>query len=340
MLNNLISDPYLKALVCLVFSFALSFLGIKIFLARAKAKFIQPIRDSGPATHKAKKNTPTMGGMFIIAASVVTSLLFLDLTNHYVLMVLLVFLSFGVIGLVDDLLKVYKKNVNGFKGSVKLVIQFLLIAAVVIWLKILDPYHLKNLVILPFAGGMSFGLGNALYFLLVAFVIVGSSNAVNLTDGLDGLVSVPAIINLLCLIILILAAANPTSVFYTANGQELIFFCVSLIGAILAFLKFNLHPAKIFMGDVGSLAIGAALGVIAVILKQEIVFFIISLVFVAEAVSVILQVGSYKLRKKRIFLMAPLHHHFEKLGFSEKKVVCLFWSAAIVCAGLGLSLLY
>jgi phospho-N-acetylmuramoyl-pentapeptide-transferase len=179
--------------------------------------------------------------------------------------------------------------------------------------------------------------------LFVNFVIVGTSNAVNLTDGLDGLVSVPAVINLCCLIFIIHAASSPTlaSKFQLPQVKfsgELIFFCISLIGALLAFLTFNLKPAKIFMGDVGSLAIGSALGLIAIIIKEEFIFFIISILFVAEAVSVILQVGSYKIRKKRIFLMAPVHHHFEKLGWSEQKVVKSFWAASLVFAVLGLTI--
>ena len=227
-------------------------------------------------------------------------------------------------------MKVIYKNPNGFRGSIKLVIQFMIIGAAFVWLGSVDAIHFKNRVYLPIGSGHWISLGIVLYVLFVTFVIVGTSNAVNLTDGLDGLVSVPAIINAVCLGALILIGTNPDPTnqkFFVPNipdSQELVYFCITLIGAILAFLTFNLKPAKVFMGDVGSLAIGSVLGVIAIIIKQEFVFFVISILFVAEAVSVILQVGSYKLRKKRIFLMAPLHHHFEKLGLHESEIVTKF----------------
>lgn len=282
-----------------------------------------------------------MGGIFIVLGTLLSTLLFLDLSNSYVLIALFVFLSFAAIGLTDDLMKVLFKNPKGFRGSFKLIIQFLIIGIVFVWLGHADSLHGKTEVLLPIGKGYWIALGLTLYVLFVTFVIVGSSNAVNLTDGLDGLVSVPAIINLLCLIILLIVAnsyeisqrlhATPVK-----DSGELIFFCISLIGSILAFLNFNLKPAKIFMGDVGSLAIGSVLGLIAIIVKQEFIFLVISVVFVLEAVSVILQVGSYKIRKKRIFLMAPLHHHFEKLGWSEKKVVRTFWLASLLAAMIGI----
>lgn len=283
-----------------------------------------------------------MGGIFIILATILTTLLFLDLNNHYVWVVTLVLFSFSIIGLTDDLLKVIYKNPNGFRGSIKLIIQFAIIGITFLWLVHIDPIHFKNKVFLPIGHGHWISLGLALFVLFVTFVIVGTSNAVNLTDGLDGLVSVPAVINLICLSTLIFVASDPIIshelyIPYIANSKELIFFCCALMGAILAFLTFNLKPAKIFMGDVGSLAIGSVLGLIAIIIKQEFIFFIISLLFVIEACSVILQVGSYKIRKKRIFLMAPIHHHFEKLGWSEKKVVRSFWTAALGFAILGMA---
>lgn len=282
-----------------------------------------------------------MGGIFIVLGALLSTLFFLDLSNHYILITLFVFLSFAAIGLTDDLMKVVYKNPKGFRGSIKLIIQFLIIGATFIWLGKVDSIHSQTGVLLPIGSGYWIALGLTLYFLFSAFVIVGSSNAVNLTDGLDGLVSVPAIINLLCLITLLFVANSyeiSAKLHATAvkNSGELIFFCIALIGAILAFLSFNLKPAKIFMGDVGSLAIGSALGLIAIIIKQEFIFFVISLIFVLEAVSVILQVGSYKLRKKRIFLMAPLHHHFEKLGWSEKKVVRTFWLTSALSALIGM----
>lgn len=268
-------------------------------------------------------------------------MLFIDFTNRYILVICVIFLTFAAIGLTDDLMKVLYKNTKGFRGSIKLVIQFAIIGVAFLWLGSIDDIHFSNKVFLPFGHGHYVTLGIVLYVLFVNVVIVGTSNAVNLTDGLDGLVSVPAIISLCCLILLVYASSTPelAQSFYVPHVKfsgELIFFCVALIGAILAFLTFNLKPAKIFMGDVGSLAIGAVLGLIAIIVKQEFIFFVISILFVAEAVSVILQVGSYKVRKKRIFLMAPLHHHFEKKGWSEVKVVRRFWLTSALFAAIGM----
>lgn len=285
-----------------------------------------------------------MGGVFIVIATTITTLLFLDLSNSYIWITLLVFLSFALIGLTDDLLKVIYKNSKGFRGSIKLIIQFLIIGVAFVWLGETNLIHANNRVFFPFGHGHSISLGAVIYILFVTFVIVGTSNAVNLTDGLDGLVSVPAIINLTCLSALIYIVsdyyiANKFYLPYIKNSTELMFFCACLIGSIAGFLQFNLRPAKIFMGDVGSLAIGSAIGLIAIIVKQEFVFFVISLLFVTEAVSVILQVGSYKLRKKRIFLMAPIHHHFEKLGWPEQKVVRIFWLSSLICAALGMMII-
>lgn len=340
----LLQNFWIKSLVCLLSSYVIGFFGIKKFITFvSKKKLFQPIRNDGPATHQAKKKTPTMGGIFIVLATLLSTLLFLDLNNSYIWITLFVFISFAAIGLTDDLMKVIYNNSNGFRGSVKIVIQFAIIGVAFLWLGTVDLVHLKSRVFLPIGHGHWISLGVVLYVLFFTFVVVGTSNAVNLTDGLDGLVSVPAIINATCLAVLILVATHPylAKDFHVpsiANTRELIFFCFTLIGAILAFLTFNLKPAKIFMGDVGSLAIGSVLGLIAIIIKQEFIFFVISILFVCEACSVILQVGSYKLRKKRIFLMAPLHHHFEKLGWGENKVVATFWAASMLFAVLGMTI--
>ena len=340
----LLQNFWLKSLICAASSYIIGFFSIKKYIVFINKKQIfQPIRSDGPATHQAKKKTPTMGGIFIVLATLVSTLLFLDLSNSYIWVAIFVFISFALIGLTDDLMKVLYNNPNGFRGSIKIVIQFAIIGAAFLWLGSIDIVHFKNRVFLPIGHGHWIPLGIVLYVLFVTFVIVGASNAVNLTDGLDGLVSVPAIINAVCLSALIFVATNPEfakkfSVPAIKNSQELIFFCAALIGGILAFLTFNLKPAKIFMGDVGSLAIGSVLGLIAIIIKQEFIFFVISILFVAEAISVILQVGSYKLRKKRIFLMAPLHHHFEKLGWTEQRVVRTFWSASALFAALGMAI--
>jgi phospho-N-acetylmuramoyl-pentapeptide-transferase len=342
---TLLQNFWLKSLICLISSYIIGFFSIKkyIIFINQKQNFFQPIRPDGPATHQAKKKTPTMGGIFIILATLFSTLLFLDLKNSYIWIVIFVFITFAIIGLTDDLMKVFRKNIRGFRGSIKIIIQFAIIGIVFLWLGSINEIYFKSRILLPLQHGYWISPGIIPYILFVTLVIVGSSNAVNLTDGLDGLVSVPAIINIICLAGLIFIAANPLlakkfSAPEIVNCAELIFFCVALTGAILAFLTFNLKPAKIFMGDVGSLAIGAVIGLIAIIIKQEFIFFVISILFVAEAVSVILQVGSYKLRKKRIFLMAPLHHHFEKLGWSEQKVVRVFWAAALLFAILGMTI--
>ncbi len=342
----LLQNLWVKAFLCLASSYIIGFFSTKKYIkfANANPQFFQPIRESGPATHLAtKQKTPTMGGIFIVLSTLASAALFVDITNRYVLVVSVVMITFAAIGLTDDLMKVLYRNTKGFRGSIKLVIQFTIIGIAFLWLGLIDPIHLQNRVFLPLGHGHYITLGIVLYVLFVNVVIVGTSNAVNLTDGLDGLVSVPAIINLLCLIFMIYVASSPSMADKLHLPQvkfsgELIFFCLCVIGAILAFLTFNLKPAKIFMGDVGSLAIGSALGMIAIIIKEEFVFFIISILFVAEAVSVILQVGSYKIRKKRIFLMAPLHHHFEKLGWSEQKVVKSFWGGSLAFAALGMAI--
>lgn len=344
--NYFAANLWLKSFVCLGFSYLVGFLATRKYInfAHNNPKFFQPIRSDGPQTHiEAKKKTPTMGGIFIILATLLTTLIFIDISNRYILVACTIFITFGLIGFVDDYLKVFYRNTKGFRGSYKLIIQFAIIGAAFLWLGAIDQMHFENRIFLPLGKGHYVALGIILYVLFVNVVIVGTSNAVNLTDGLDGLVSVPAIITLCCLILLIYASSTPQLAehFYVPHVKfsgELIFFCIALIGAILAFLTFNLKPAKIFMGDVGSLAIGSVLGLIAIIIKQEVIFFIIALLFVIEAVSVILQVGSYKIRKKRIFLMAPIHHHFEKMGWSEVKVVRFFWLTALLFATLGMGL--
>lgn len=276
----------------------------------------QPIREDGPQNHLSEKcKTPTFGGAFIALATIISTLIFVDLSAK-IQIILFVFASFAAIGLIDDLIKVICKNSNGFKGSIKLITQFAIIGASYLWLKQIGEID-TNIAIFE----QNIALTPILFVIFFTCVIVGSANAVNLTDGLDGLVSVPVIINLICLITL-------------SNSPEISNFCIILIASTFAFLQFNLKPAKIFMGDVGSLAIGATLGLIALIIKQEFAFFLISLLFVIEALSVIIQVTSYKLRKKRVFLMAPIHHHFEKKGWSEGKVVLVFWCFAAICAGL------
>ncbi len=347
-LSNSLFEGYLQQVIfrlsfVFIIAFAIAYIGIKFFISFIHKKHIyQPIRDDiGLQTHvNEKKKTPTMGGIFIILGTLISTLLFATLENNYVVATLFVMISFAAIGFIDDYLKVAKKNTKGFKGSIKLVIQFTIVGAVLLFLQNTNSLYLNGEVAIPFTK-MAIDLG-VFYVFFATLVIVGAANAVNLTDGLDGLVSVPAIVALICFIVIAYIAANShlaarfCVININAVGQ-LIIFCTAMIGAILAFLKFNIKPAKIFMGDVGSLAIGASLGVLAIILKKELLFGIIGLLFVIEAVSVILQVGSYKLRKKRIFLMAPIHHHFEKLGWGERKVVRVFWAASLLFAGIAMS---
>lgn len=338
---------WFKALICTLSSFLICFFSIKKYLVFIQKKALfQPIRSDGPESHlKTKKNTPTMGGIFIILAAMATTLLFIDIKNRYIIVALVITAVFSLIGLTDDLLKVIFKNPKGFRGSYKLIIQFLAISLCYFWLGSIDEIHNSGKIFLPIGAGHYITVGLAIYAIFVNIVIVGTSNATNLTDGLDGLVSVPSIIGFSCLALIIYVASSPefaarTNTPLVKFSGELVFLCLSFIGAIAAFLTFNHKPAKIFMGDVGSLGIGAALGIIAVIIKQEFIFFVIALLFVAEALSVILQVASFKIRKKRIFLMAPLHHHFEKLGWSETKVVQSFWLASLFFAAVGLIIFF
>jgi len=344
---DLFQGFFIKLALCFFSSFLICFFAIKkyITLVNKKGNLFQPIRDDGPQTHKQKTKTPTMGGFFIVLATIISTILFNDITNPYIAIILFVFLGFGAIGLVDDLMKVLGKNTQGFKGCYKIIIQFAIIGIAYLFLIKQESIHYIGQIFIPIESGYYITLGVLLYVLFINFVIVGASNGVNLTDGLDGLVSMPAIINILFLTFLTFIASCPFTaqkynMFHVVNADDIIFFNLSLIGAIIAFLHFNLKPAKIFMGDVGSLAIGSVIGLIAVILKQELIFFFISLLFVIESLSVILQVGSYKIFKKRIFLMAPIHHHFEKLGWSEKKVVYSFWLASLIFALIGLAIIY
>ena len=319
-----------------------SYLIKKYIIAVKNNNFLaQPIRDDGVKSHLLKKNTPTMGGIFIIFATLLSVALFGNINCGYTKILSIILVSFGVIGFIDDLLKIIYKNPNGLKGSIKIILQFIIIGVIYLKLINIDPIYRIDNIFLAINDGFFIEIPTFIFILFISCVIIGSANGVNLTDGLDGLVSVPAIICLISLIILTIYGTNAylaseVRVPYIAGGNDIIIFSTSLIGAILGFLKFNLKPAKIFMGDVGSLAIGGVVGTIAVILKQEFIFFFIALLFVIESLSVILQVASFKIRKKRIFLMAPIHHHFEKKGMSELQVVRLFWLFSLISAIMAL----
>ena len=299
----------------------------------------QPIREDGPQTHFAKRGTPTMGGLLILTSLGVSSLLWMDLRNPYVWACIIVTFGFGLIGFLDDWDKVRKASHKGVSGRVRLMGEFL-IAGLVAWL---ITSNNGTELYLPFVSNFKIDLG-PFYILFAAFTIVAFGNAVNLTDGLDGLATMPVIIASVAFMIIVYLVGNAKfaeylGIPYVAGAGDLAIFCGAIAGAGLAFLWFNAPPAAVFMGDTGSLALGGALGAIAVTAHHEIVLGIIGGLFVVEAMSVIIQVGYYKRTGKRVFKMAPIHHHFEQLGWAESTVVIRFWIIAIVLALAGLSTL-
>ncbi len=314
----------------------------KRFIAYMKLKqFGQAIRDDGPESHFKKRGTPTLGGIFIIGSILVSCLFVGNYKSLSFVMTLLVMTSYFILGWVDDYLKVIKKNSDGVSAKVKLVWQFS--TALVASYYLLDLNIINSNLYVPFMKEPVLDMG-MWYILFSSFVIVGSSNAVNLTDGLDGLVTGPVIttastFGLLSYLAGNIKMSNYLLIPYVESSAELTVLCAAIVGASVGFLWYNCNPAQIFMGDVGSLSLGGALGMIAVLTKNEFLFVVVGGVFVMEAVSVILQVGSYKLRKKRIFKMAPIHHHFELLGWPEPKVIVRFWIISIVLSILALATL-
>lgn len=304
----------------------------------------QPIRLDGPETHLlTKKGTPTMGGALILFALFLSTLLWANLINPYVWIVMGVTLAYGFIGGYDDYLKLTHRNTKGLSGKLKLIGQtgIALIATYLVYR--LSKDDLATSLAFPFFKDVLLDLG-LFYFAFAACVIVGASNAVNLTDGLDGLAIVPVMIASFCFALIAYLVGNIVfsgylQLHHVSDVGEIAVFCGAMIGAGLGFLWFNAPPAKVFMGDTGSLAVGGALGTIAVITKHELVLAIIGGLFVLEAVSVILQVGYFKLTGRRIFLMAPIHHHFEKKGWAESTIVIRFWIIATILALIGLSTL-
>ena len=319
----------------------------------------QYIREEGPKSHQSKKGTPTMGGVLIVISTVVPTLLWADLHNAYVLLSVGAMLAFGAIGFADDYIKTVKKRNLGLTAKAKLTLQVLTsflagIALISLTTKgvystqLIVPFFKKfrpDLVIDSILNKpVIWPLAFLPFLIFVTLVIVGSSNAVNLTDGLDGLAIGCTVIASGAFTILTYLTSNSRfatylDIQYIPHAGELTVFCGALVGAALGFLWYNAHPADVFMGDVGSLSLGGTIGVLAVILKQEVLLFFVGGVFVLEAVSVILQVGSYKLTGKRIFRMAPIHHHFELIGWSESKVIARFWILALIFALFALSTL-
>jgi phospho-N-acetylmuramoyl-pentapeptide-transferase len=303
----------------------------------------QVIRDDGPESHLIKAGTPTMGGTLILIAIFMSSLLWSDLDNRYVWVVLIVTGIFGAVGFVDDYKKVVEKDTRGLPARWKYFWQSVAGLGAAIYLYQYAGSPAETELIIPFFKSVSIDLGLG-YIVLTYFVIVGASNAVNLTDGLDGLAIMPSVMVGGALGIIAYLAGNVDfsnylHIPYIAGAGELLVFCAALGGAGLGFLWFNTYPAQVFMGDVGALALGAALGVIAVIVRHEIVFFIMGGVFVMETLSVIIQVASYKLTGKRVFKMAPIHHHFELKGWPEPRVIVRFWIITVMLVLLGLATL-
>ena len=304
----------------------------------------QPIRECGPETHLAKKGTPTMGGLMILISATVATLLWGMWNNPYVWILLGVFWGFGFVGGMDDYLKLtHKDSYGGISGRTRLLIEFGLAFLACICMKELANANMQTTLTVPFFKNILIDLGY-FYIPFAMFVMVGAANSVNLTDGLDGLVSFPVI---MCTLVFTVIAyvcsrgdyASYLQIVHLPLAQEIPILCCAIIGGTLGFLWYNAHPAQVFMGDTGSLALGGFLGAVSVATKHEVVLAIAGAIFVVEALSVMIQVGSYKLRKKRVFLMAPIHHHFEKKGWSETTVVTRFWIISIVLALMALATL-
>ena len=328
-----------RSMIAMLTALFISFMLSPWFIRKLQKKQIgQVIRNDGPESHLSKSGTPTMGGGLILLAILLPTLMWMDISNHFLWYAVIVTASYGILGFVDDYLKVHKKNTKGVSGKMKLAFQFLISGAVCF-------YHFyiigdDFLLTIPFVKDYSIDLG-VFYIPFAMLVIVGSSNAVNLTDGLDGLAIGPVMIAAGCFAILTYVTGNSAiseylHYHYIPGTGELTVFALTLVGAGLGFLWYNTYPAQVFMGDVGSLPLGGALGVLAVFSKHEILLVIIGGIFVVEAVSVMAQVGSFKLTGKRVFKMAPIHHHFELKGWPEPKVIVRFWIIAIILAMIGL----
>ena len=311
------------------------FLGKTIIAKLQHYQIGQVIRGDGPESHHAKAGTPTMGGVLILSSFMISMIIWGDWHNVYLWIVIFTAASFGSIGFFDDYLKLKHQSSNGLSSRYKLIFQS--IAAIIIACLLIynTSAPIDTQLLIPFFKNAGFELGVIGFLILSYFVIVGSSNAVNLTDGLDGLAVMPVILISGALAIFAYIGGNYNfsnylNMPFMPGTGELFVVCAALIGAGFGFLWFNTYPAEIFMGDVGSLALGAILAVIAIIVRQELLFFLMGGVFVAETLSVILQVGYYKRTQKRLFLMAPLHHHFEKMGLSEPKIIVRFWMITLI----------
>jgi len=340
---NVFNYLTLRAVLATLTALTISFIvGPAVIPRLAALKIGQSVRSDGPQTHLVKAGTPTMGGALILVSVAVTTLLWADLSNRYVWVALFTLVGFGVIGWVDDWRKVVEKNSRGLPSRWKYFWQSVigLVVAAYLWQTASLPAQTE--LIIPFLKHATLTLSAAGFIALTYLVIVGSSNAVNLTDGLDGLAILPTVMVASALAIFAYVAGNAVfskylGVPFVPGAGELVIFCAAMAGAGLAFLWFNAYPAEVFMGDVGALALGAALGVVAVIVRQEIILFIMCGVFVVETLSVMVQVASFKLTGKRVFRMAPIHHHYELKGWKENQVVVRFWIISMMLVLIGLS---
>ena len=339
---NVFSYLTLRAILGVLTALIISFIVGPAMIRRLSLHQIgQTVRNDGPQTHLSKAGTPTMGGALIVIAISVTTLLWADLSNRYVWAALVTTVAFGIIGFVDDYKKLVKKDSRGLIARYKYFWQSVAGLGVALALYFSAQSPADTQLIVPFFKSVLIDLG-WLYVVLAYFVIVGTSNAVNLTDGLDGLAIMPTVLVGGALGIFAYVSGNVQfasylSIPYVAGVGEIVVFCGALVGAGLGFLWFNAYPAQVFMGDVGALALGAALGVLAVMVRQELVLVIMGGVFVMETISVVLQVGSYKLTGRRIFRMAPLHHHFELKGWPEPRVIVRFWIITVILVLVGLA---
>ena len=334
----------LRAIVSLLTALAIAlWMGPHLIAWLQKLQIGQVVRNDGPESHFSKRGTPTMGGLMILTAISISVLLWANLSNPYVWCVLFVLLGYGAVGFVDDYRKVVRKNTKGLIARWKYFWQSVIALVVAFALYVTGKDTAATQLVVPFFKDIMPQLG-LLYILLTYFVVVGTSNAVNLTDGLDGLAIMPTVFVAAGLALVAWATGNVNfaeylHIPYIRHSGELVVVCTAIVGAGLGFLWFNTYPAQVFMGDVGSLALGGALGIIAVLLRQEFLLLIMGGVFVMETLSVILQVGSFKLRGQRIFRMAPIHHHYELKGWPEPRVIVRFWIISLMLVLIGLATL-
>lgn len=334
----------LRAILGALTALIISFIVGPVMIKKLTRKNIgQSVRVDGPETHYEKAGTPTMGGALILVAIAISTLLWADLKNTYVWVVLVVTLGNGVIGFVDDYRKVMQGNSDGLSAKAKIFWQSIIALSAGVFLYMTAEIPAETQLIVPFFKDVKIEMGWT-YIVVAYFIIVGTSNAVNLTDGLDGLAIMPTVMVGAALGIFAYLSGNINfsgylAIPYLPKSGELIVFCAALVGSGLGFLWFNAYPAMVFMGDVGALALGAALGILALLVRQEIVLIIMGGVFVVETISVIIQVASYKMRGKRVFLMAPIHHHYELKGWPEPRIIVRFWIITVILVLIGLATL-